>query len=110
MENDKIYLAGKVTGDPCYKMKFEAGVRYLEHLGWKREDIVNPAQEIPEGTLWLKAMWKCLRLMRRCEWVALLPDWKESRGARIERLVAKVTMKWMIYIHPKDNKREQPKK
>lgn len=99
MENDKIYLAGKVTGDPCYKMKFEAGVRHLEHLGWKREDIVNPAQEIPDGTPWLKAMRKCLRLMRRCEWVALLPDWKESWGARIEHLVAKVTMKWIVKIN-----------
>lgn len=99
MENDKIYLAGKVTGDPCYKMKFEAGVKHLEHLGWKREDIVNPAQEVPYGTPWLKAMWRCLGLMRRCEWVALLPDWKESWGARIEHLVAKVTMKWIVKIN-----------
>lgn len=99
MENDKIYLAGKVTGDPCYKMKFEAGVKHLEDLGWKRENIVNPAQEIPEGTSWLMAMWKCLGLMRKCGWVALLPDWRESTGARIERLVAKVTMKWIVKIN-----------
>ena len=100
MKKEKIYIAGKVTGDPCYKMKFNAGVERLVELGWKREEIVNPAQLIDEGTPWLKAMWKCLRLMRKCGWVAL----------RIERLVARVTMKWMIYIHPKDNKREQPKK
>ena len=72
MKKEKIYIAGKVTGDPCYKMKFNAGVERLVELGW--------------------------------------PDWKESTGARIERLVARVTMKWMIYIHPEDNKREQPKK
>lgn len=99
MENDKIYLAGKVTGDPCYKMKFEAGVRHLERLGWKREEIVNPAREIPEGTSWLKAMWKCLGLMRKCGWVALLPDWRESTGARIERFVARLTWKWIISIN-----------
>lgn len=99
MENDKIYLAGKVTGDPCYKMKFEAGVRHLEHLGWKRQEIVNPAREIPEGTSWLKAMWKCLGLMRKCGWVALLPDWRESTGARIERFVARLTWKWIISIN-----------
>lgn len=107
---DKIYLAGKVTGDPCYKMKFEAGMRHLEHLGWKREDIVNPAQLIDGDTPWLKAMWKSLRLMRRCEWVALLPDWKESWGARIERFAATVLRKWMMYIYPENTKREQPKK
>ena len=71
---------------------------------------MNPAQLIDGDTPWLKAMWKSLRLMRKCGWVALLPDWKESTGARIEHLVAKVTMKWMIYIHPMDNKREQPQK
>lgn len=99
MKKDKIYLAGKVTGDPCYKMKFEAGVKHLEHLGWKREDIVNPAQEVPYGTPWLKAMWRCLGLMRRCGWVAMLPDWKESSGARIERFVARLTWKWIIFIN-----------
>lgn len=98
MESEKIYLAGKVTGDPCYKMKFEAGVKHLEHLGWKREDIVNPAQLI-DGTRRLKAMWKRLKLMCGCEWVALLPDWKESTGAWIEHLVAKVTMKWIVKIN-----------
>lgn len=110
MKKEKIYIAGKVTGDPCYKMKFNAGVERLVELGWEQEQIVNPAQLIDGDTPWLKAMWKCLRLMRKCGWVALLPDWKESTGARIEHLVARVTMKWMIYIHPEDNKREQPKK
>ena len=110
MKKEKIYIAGKVTGDPCYKMKFEAGVRHLEGLGWKRKEIVNPAQLIDGDTPWLKAMWKCLKLMRKCGLVALLPDWRESRGARIERFVATVLRKWMIYIHPMDNKREQPQK
>lgn len=50
MKKEKIYIAGKVTGDPCYKMKFNAGVERLVELGWKREEIVNPAQLIDEGT------------------------------------------------------------
>ena len=99
MKKDKIYLAGKVTGDPCYKMKFEAGVKHLEDLGWKRENIVNPAQLVPGDTSWLKAMWKCLWLMLGCGWVAMLPDWKESRGARIECFVARLTWKWIIFIN-----------
>ena len=99
MKKDKIYLAGKVTGDPCYKMKFEAGVKHLEDLGWKRQDIVNPAQLVSGDTSWLKAMWKCLWLMLGCGWVAMLPDWKESRGARIEHRVAKLSLKWIIYIN-----------
>ena len=99
MKKDKIYLAGKVTGDPSYKGKFEAGVKHLEGLGWKRENIVNPAQLVPGDTSWLKAMWKCLRLMRRCEWVAMLPDWRESRGARWEHRVARWMRKYILYIN-----------
>lgn len=99
MNKNKIYLAGKVTGDPRYKEKFEAGVKHLEGLGWKRQNIVNPAQEVSDGTPWLKAMWKCLRLMRRCGWVAMLPDWKESTGARIECFVARLTWKWIVFIN-----------
>ncbi len=99
MNKNKIYLAGKVTGDPRYKEKFEAGVKHLEDLGWKRENIVNPAQLVPGDTSWLKAMWKCLRLMRRCEWVAMLPDWKKSKGARIECFVARLTWKWILFIN-----------
>lgn len=110
MKKEKIYIAGKVTGDPCYKMKFNAGVERLVELGWEREQIVNPAQLVPAELPWPRAMWRCLKLMCGCEWVALLPDWRESRGARIERFVATVLRKWMIYIHPEDNKREQPKK
>ena len=41
MKKEKIYIAGKVTGDPCYKMKFNAGVERLVELGWEQEQIVN---------------------------------------------------------------------
>ena len=99
MNKDKIYLAGKVTGDPCYKKKFEAGVKHLESLGWGRENIVNPAELIASDCRWLKAMWKCLKLLKGCGWVAMLPDWSESRGARIEHWAAKLLRRWIIYIN-----------
>jgi hypothetical protein len=99
MKKEKIYIAGKVTGDPRYKEKFEACAKHLEEeLGWKRENIVNPAQEVPEGTPWLKAMWKCLKLLKGCGWVAMLPDWRESRGARIEHWYAQFKQRWIMYI------------
>ena len=37
---------------------------------------------------WRQCMKQCLTLMLECDKVLLLPDWKQSRGAKIEALVA----------------------
>lgn len=85
MKKDKIYLAGKVTGDPCYKMKFEAGVKHLEHLGWKRQDIVNPGagrHAVAEGYVALPWSDETLRMggdATRLERKLRSPD-REIRG------------------------------
>ena len=45
MKKKKIYIAGKITGDPGYKEKFAAMKKNLQ-----KEDtaVMNPA-ELPEG-------------------------------------------------------------
>ena len=99
MKNGKIYIAGKITGDADYKVKFDAGVLHLLCLGWEYKKIVNPVKECPEGWSWWRCMVRCLRLLAGCEWVAMLPDWKDSRGARIEHRAAKLLRKWILYIN-----------
>ena len=99
MKNRKIYIAGKITGDADYRAKFRAGELHLMRLGWEIDEIVNPARECSEGWGWRRCMSRCLRLLAGCGWVAMLPDWKQSRGARIERLAARLLMKNIIYIN-----------
>jgi hypothetical protein len=81
-----IYICGKVTGDPNYKKKFKAEEDRLFSLGY---EPVNPAAFIPANEEWSKAMRTALRVMLVCDGLSLLPDWKKSKGARIEVRLAR---------------------
>lgn len=98
MKNEKIYIAGKISGERDYKVLFRAGVLRVLGYGFGAEDVVNPVELCPEGWPWWRCMVRCLWALKGCSFVAMLPNWKESRGARIEHWVAKVMRKWIIYI------------
>ena len=86
----KIYISGKITGDPEYYSKFLVEEIRLRELGY---GPVNPAELVPDGTPWDTAMRKVLKAMLDCDGVSLLPDWGDSKGARIEwRLAAELGM------------------
>lgn len=82
----KIYICGKVTGDPYYQAKFKAEAVRLYERGYSP---VNPAAlSIPENEPWNNAMRTAVREMLLCEGVSLLPDWDKSKGAKIEARLA----------------------
>ncbi len=91
-------MSGKITGDPNYREKFEKGVAHFEAMDWPRSEIVNPVDHCPETWSWWRCMGTCLRLLVGCEFVGMLPDWRESRGARIEHAVAMAMRKWIVYV------------
>jgi hypothetical protein len=77
----RLYIAGKVTGDPDYKAKFDRADMWLKVAGY---DVENPTEHGLENATWVGAMrWLIPRLLS-CHGVALLPDWRKSRGARLE--------------------------
>jgi hypothetical protein len=80
-EKFKLYLCGRVTGDADYRVKFLRAENKLYDAGFYP---VNPAACIPACTEWSQAMREAISLMLRCDGVAVLSDWKESRGAKIE--------------------------
>ena len=86
-EMKKIYIAGKITGDPDYRAKFRAEDERLRALGY---DTVNPAELVPEGTPWDMAMRTVIKAMLDCDGVSLLPGWRNSRGAVIEECLARL--------------------
>jgi len=93
MANRKIhlYISGKITGDAEYKIKFREAEIMLSGAergipNTKDYLVSNPAN-ITE-TDWKAAMKQAVSMMLCCDGVALLPDWKKSKGAKIERKLA----------------------
>ena len=100
MRYEKVYIAGKITGDDGYYAKFHAAQDLLQlEYGWNYWSIVNPVEDVPQDWPWWRQMVRCLRLVAGCEWVAMLPDWRESRGARIEHRWARWLKKEIFYLY-----------
>lgn len=95
--NNKVYIAGKVTGDPGYKSKFAAAARMLRDNSHGILQPVNPAEFTPEGMGWHRSMALCLLRLAGCSSVYFLPDWRDSRGAKIEHRWATALRKHIIY-------------
>ncbi len=77
----KIYLSGKITGDDNYRPKFDEYENKLKHFG---HEVFNPAA-FPNMFTWEEFMEIDLKILSLCDAIFLLEDWKESRGARIEK-------------------------
>jgi len=92
----KVYLAGKVTGEPNYAEKF---ARAADKLRAKGHEVYNPAAANFEGASLGFIMAHLLPHL--CQWadaIALLPNWWRSPGARIEFLLARYLGKKIIWL------------
>lgn len=82
MNNENtVYLAGKITGDPEYKQKFEAACLELERAGYI---VLNPATLPAAGFEYAAYIRISKAMMDECAQVCFLPDWKDSNGAMHE--------------------------
>ena len=83
----RIYIAGPMTGLPEFNYPaFNEAAKRLRDLGF---DVENPAEnQEPKCGTWLGYMRMAIRQLVTCDGVALLPGWRGSRGARIERWLA----------------------
>lgn len=76
----KIYIAGKITGDPDYRAKFADAQRQIEAQG---HIVLNPAT-LPEGMEPKDYMRICFAMIDVADAVVFLSDAAESAGARLE--------------------------
>ena len=90
----KVYIAGKITGDPGYRDKFAAAEI---QLGGQGHTVLNPA-ELPSGMSREDYMRICFAMIDVADAVVFLPDAADSAGARLERAyceyVEKETVEW----------------
>lgn len=76
----KVYIAGRITGDPRYREKFaeaEAALREVGHIP------LNPAV-LPEGMEAEDYMRICTAMLDSADAIGLLGDWTDSPGAQLE--------------------------
>lgn len=81
-----VYIAGPITGDAGYRLKFSAAEKAI-----RRRDpsavVINPAL-LPEGMDRADYMAICLPMLMRADVVYLLPGWRSSGGAQVEQGLA----------------------
>lgn len=90
----KVYIAGKITGDSAYREKFRQTQRELEAEGFI---VLNPA-ELPEGMQPSDYMRICFAMMDCADIMAFLPDYSQSRGARLEFDWCQYTGKQTVFM------------
>lgn len=98
-----VYLAGKITGDPAYRAKFADAEMVLRELG---HTVLNPAV-LPPGLEYAAYLLIDEQLLRASDAVCLLPDWKQSAGARQERALARRLGKQILRYETIDVTRER---
>ena len=83
----KVYICGKVTGEPerdC-KFKFMLRARYLRDCG---HEVVVPTEIVPFDADWKEAMRICIAALVTCEAISPLSDTLNSKGAMLEWQIA----------------------
>ena len=76
----KVYISGKITGDPNYKAKFKSAAEFLEARG---HTVLNPAMQ-PEGMTAEYYMMAAFAMINAADSVTFLPDFESSKGAMLE--------------------------
>lgn len=82
-----VYIAGKVTGmESKAHYIFEDAENKIKRKGMKP---INP-MKLPHlhDRKWSSYMRECICALMQADYIYMLPNWKRSKGARIERLIA----------------------
>jgi len=82
----RIYLSGPMSGLPGLNFPtFHSMTASLRAVG---HTVTNPAEINPEGGTWTDCMRRDIAALMDCDTVATLPGWENSKGAKLEVLIA----------------------
>lgn len=85
----RVYISGPMTGLPGMNFEaFHTAAARLRELGF---EVVNPVELHPAGVekTWNEYLRGDLRALCECDLMVLLEGWEDSRGARLEWIVAR---------------------
>ena len=86
----KIYLSGQIDGlshNECSRLFNEAAGTVRDKYG-EDSTIINPYELPNVQNSWADYMIRDLIILKDCKVIAMLPNWVNSYGAKIERLFA----------------------
>lgn len=102
----KIYIAGRITGNPHYKAQFKATAAMLQEAG---HTVLNPA-ELPEGMKPADYMRICFAMLESADVVLFQLGWQVSKGVKLEYDYAKyIGKKNIIFNDSLDNYKDKIK-
>lgn len=82
----KIYISGKVTGNPDYIEHFNKAYAHLVDR-YPDAQIFNPVDIMsvfPDGLTYEEIIDFCMYILDKCDTIYMLKGWKESKGANRE--------------------------
>lgn len=90
-----VFISGKVSGLEYYTAyaQFANAERILQQMGYHP---INPMRLCKKHWSWLRCMIVCLWRIALCSKFHQLPNWEDSRGARIEYKWAKLLRKRIL--------------
>jgi hypothetical protein len=94
-EKAVFYISGKITGLNYIRTWYK--FLDVEESYARKGEVINPLKICKTYWSWFRCMLVCIWNLRRATDIIMLPDWKESRGARIEYWIAKKILKLTIF-------------
>lgn len=94
---ERVYISGKTTGTPIDRAreKFEKAEQTIIKKGM---EAINPMKNgLPASAPWESHMAIDIVLLMSCDTIYLLPCWETSKGATLEKNIAEITGKKIIY-------------
>lgn len=90
-KREKVYISGQITGleETAYMFLFGAVEKFLKRDGYEPVSPVRFTEfENPENMEWKDFMRRDIKLLCDCDCIFLLPNWTQSKGARLEATIA----------------------
>lgn len=93
INNRKIFLSGKITGEPIYETiyKFFHAQNDMYRKFGRSTELIDPftIKGIHFGISHKEAMKLCFEQLKDCTHIYMLKCWKDSKGAKMEHEFAK---------------------
>ena len=96
----KVFLSGKIEGDPDYIQKFENWERFLKKVLYPGCIVLNPTKYS-----WVISQygikeyyWMVIKDLCKCDAIAFMPDYFKSDGAMIELSIARYLNIEIIFL------------